>query len=234
MSTIEALALLRTQSLTTVVHERLEHRIATGELAPGDPLREAAIANDLGISRGPVREAFRMLEERGLVIFEKNCGVRVRQLDLNQALEIYQVRIALEGMIGELVTQQLTPQTLTHLASVLDGMSAAVHQQDVTAYITLNFEFHDLLARYTANATLYDTYRRLVVQLKLFRSYSLRHTSETIGLSLQEHRAIFDAIARGNSALARERLRQHSVDSLDRLQVAVGLSPARGLKSRIR
>lgn len=222
MSSLEAIALLRTQSLTTVVHERLEHRIATGELAPGDPLREAAIANELGISRGPVREAFRMLEERGLVMFEKNCGVRVRKLDMSQALEVYQVRIALEGMIGELVTQRLTAQASADLTRVLDAMAAAVEQQDVTAYISLNFEFHDLLARYSVNVTLYDTYRRLVVQLKLFRSYTLRHTPETIGLSLQEHRAIFDAIVKGDSGLASGLLRQHAVDSLERLRLAVG------------
>lgn len=221
MSSPEALTLLRTQSLTTVVHEQLEHRIATGQLAPGEPLREAAIATDMGISRGPVREAFRMLEERGLVMFEKNCGVRVRQLDLGQAVQIYQVRIPLEGLIGELVTQNLTAEATAQIRRILDDMGNAVHSQDVSGYTALNFEFHDTLARYTANAALYDTYRRLVVQLKLFRSYTFRHTPETIGLSLQEHRAIFEAISAADPALASERLRQHSHDSLVRLRAAV-------------
>jgi len=221
MSSLEAIALLRTQSLTTVVHERLEQRIATGELAPGEPLREAAIANDLGISRGPVREAFRMLEERGLVMFEKNCGVRVRQLDLSQAVQIYQVRISLESLIGELVTQHLTPQASAHISRVLDSMSDAVQREDVLAYIILNFEFHDLLARFTTNQALYDTYRRLVVQLKLFRSYSLRHTPQSIHISLGEHQAIFKAIVDSDAVLAGARLRQHSIDSLERLRVSV-------------
>ncbi|MET3456099.1 FCD domain-containing protein [Pseudomonas kilonensis] len=221
MSSLEAIALLRTQSLTTLAHERLEQRIATGELAPGDPLREAAIANDLGISRGPVREAFRMLEERGLVIFEKNCGVRVRQLDLSQAVQIYQVRISLESLIGELVTQNLTPDASTHISRVLDSMADAVQREDISAYIVLNFEFHDLLARFTTNEALYDTYRRLVVQLKLFRSYSLRHTPQSIHISLGEHQAIFKAIVDSDAALAAERLRQHSIDSLERLHASV-------------
>ncbi|ACO77967.1 transcriptional regulator, GntR family [Azotobacter vinelandii CA] len=222
MSSHDAIALLRTQSLTNLVHEELEQRIATGQLLPGAPLREAAIATDMGISRGPVREAFRMLEERGLVMFEKNCGVRVRQLDLQQATQIYQVRIPLEGLIGELVTRTLTSEAGEQVRQVLDQMAEKVAHQDVPAYTELNFRFHDLLARFTGNAALYDTYRRLVVQLKLFRSYTFRHDPETIGISLQEHNAIFEAITSPDTSLAGELLRRHAEDSLTRLCAASG------------
>lgn len=220
MSSPEAIALLRTQSLTTLVHEELERRIAAGQILPGAPLRESAIATDMGISRGPVREAFRMLEERGLVMFEKNCGVRVRQLDLEQATHIYQVRIPLEGLIGELVTQNLTAEGRDQVRQVLEQMAECVAHQNVPAYADLNFRFHDLLARFTGNPILYDTYRRLVVQLKLFRSYTFRHSPETISVSLREHTAIFNAITSLNVLLARELLCQHASDSLTRLRSA--------------
>ncbi|TBU99995.1 GntR family transcriptional regulator [Stutzerimonas kirkiae] len=218
MSSPDAISLLRTQSLTTLVHEELEQRIAAGRLLPGTPLRESAIATDMGISRGPVREAFRMLEERGLVMFEKNCGVRVRQLDLEQATHIYQVRIPLEGLIGELVTQNLSSDATNQVRLVLEEMAERVAHQDVPAYTDLNFRFHDLLAKFTGNPALYDTYRRLVVQLKLFRSYTFRHSPETIGVSLREHTAIFEAIVSLNVLLAGELLRQHAKDSLQRLR----------------
>lgn len=218
MSSPDAISLLRTQSLTTLVHEELERRIAAGQLLPGTPLRESAIATDMGISRGPVREAFRMLEERGLVMFEKNCGVRVRQLDLEQTIHIYQVRIPLEGLIGELVAQNLTPDAAGQLRQVLEQMAMCVAQRELVAYTELNFRFHDLLAGFAGNAVLYDTYRRLVVQLKLSRSSTFRDNPETIGVSLREHTAIFEAIAALNVPLAGELLRQHARDSLVRLR----------------
>ncbi|TWH76474.1 DNA-binding GntR family transcriptional regulator [Azomonas agilis] len=220
MNAPETIKLLRTQSLTNLVHEELERRIAAGQLLPGTPLREASIATDLGISRGPVREAFRMLEERGLVEFEKNCGVRVRQLDLEQAMQIYQVRIPLEALIGELVAHRLTPETHASLQQVVEQMRLTVTRQDIPCYTELNFLFHDLLAKYTANPSLYDTYRRLVVQLKLFRSYTFRHNPETIALSLQEHQTIFETIAARDIAASKALLRQHAQDSLIRLQAA--------------
>ena len=92
-----ALAVLRQQSLTTLVQREIERRIIAGELPPGAKLNEAELAAEMGISRGPVREAFRALEQAGLVQTEKNRGVFVRQVSLEEANEIYEVRAALEG-----------------------------------------------------------------------------------------------------------------------------------------
>lgn len=203
MNTPDTITLLRTQSLTNVVQVELERRIVAGELAPGSPLREATIAAEMGISRGPVREAFHMLEERGLVLFEKNCGVRIRRLDMAQALQIYQVRIPLEALAGSLVAQQLTPAGAEQLREVLRQMAGCLERQDIAVYTPLNFQFHDLLVKYTGNPALYDTYRRLVVQLELFRRYTFRHDPQTINLSFREHSAIFDAVlAQEDAALA--------------------------------
>src|SRR6218665_3988653 len=88
--------LLRSHSLTTVVLRELERRILAGDLAPGDKLNEADLAAELNVSRGPVREAFRALEQSGLVRTEKNRGVFVRQVSLEEADEIYEVRAGLD------------------------------------------------------------------------------------------------------------------------------------------
>lgn len=221
MSSTDALTLLRTRSLTTLVHEELERQILEGEIQPGDALREASIATNMGISRGPVREAFRTLEERGLILFEKNCGVSVRKLDSEQAAQIYQVRIPLEGLIGQLVTLNLKPEGHAQLEGLIKIMHRAVDEKDISTYATLNQQFHDLLAKFTNNSALYDTYRKLVVQLRLFRNHTFRHSPETIKLSLQEHIAIFNAISSGNEDSTSELLRKHAEDSLQRLNATM-------------
>src|SRR5262245_43228518 len=91
-----AIELLQSHSLTTLVQHELERRSLAGELAPGDKLNEADIAGALNVSRGPVREAFRALEQAGLVRTEKNRGVFVRQVSIREADEIYEVRAGLD------------------------------------------------------------------------------------------------------------------------------------------
>src|SRR5258706_11452374 len=86
------IALLQTNSLSMLVQRELERRILAGELGAGAKLNEATIADMLGVSRGPVREAFRSLEESGLVRLEKNRGVFVRQVSVEEADEIYELR----------------------------------------------------------------------------------------------------------------------------------------------
>lgn len=222
MNAPDSIALLRTHSLTGLVQEALEQQIVAGELKPGDPLREGTIATAMGISRGPVREAFRMLEARGLVDFAKNCGVQVRRLDGEQAAQIYQVRIPLEGLIGELAAKGDSAESDRLLMPIMEQMRLLVERQDVAAYAGLNLEFHDALARLTGNGALHDTYRRLVIQLKLFRTHTFKHAPETICASLAEHKAIYQAVIDRDSPTASRLLREHAEDSLSRLRVALG------------
>jgi DNA-binding GntR family transcriptional regulator len=106
------IALLQSSSLTSVVQQELERRIVQGELAPGDKLIEAALAESLGVSRGPVREAFRMLEEAGLVRQEKNRGVFVRDIPLAEALEIFDLRAMMDEAVGRQLAEHITPEQL--------------------------------------------------------------------------------------------------------------------------
>src|SRR5207237_5672406 len=92
------IALLQNSSLTTVVQQEIERAILAGEYQPGSKLIEATLAERMGVSRGPVREAFRMLEEAGLVRNEKNRGVFVRAIAIEEALEIYDLRAVLEEL----------------------------------------------------------------------------------------------------------------------------------------
>src|SRR5947209_7330789 len=90
---------LQSSSLTRLVATELERLILAGELAPSEKLTEVALAARLGVSRGPLREAFRMLDEAGLVRTEKNRGVFVRHIPLEEALEIFDLRAAMDELV---------------------------------------------------------------------------------------------------------------------------------------
>ena len=221
MTSPDAIKLMRTKTLANVVYDELERQIVAGEVSPGEALREVSIASDMGISRGPVREAFRILEERGLVVFEKNCGVYVRQLDGEQAAEIYQVRVPLERLVGQLAAKNFTAVAQTQVRELLDRMQDAVTRGDATTYADLNLKYHDSLALHTGNLVLYETYRKLVTQLKIFRSHTFKYRTETIGLSLLEHMKIFEAIVARDETSAGELLQSHAEDSLARLRMTL-------------
>lgn len=217
MNSPDAIKMVRTKSLANVVYEELERQIIDGEVLPGEALREVSIASNMEISRGPVREAFRILEERGLVVFEKNCGVYVRRLDSEQAVQIYQVRIPLERLVGQLVARNISPDSGAQIRELLDRMQDAVSRGDVRAYASLNLTFHDSLALHAGNPVLYETYRKLVTQLKVFRGHTFRYRPETLGVSLNEHIKIFEVVAAHDETTAGELLQAHAQDSLRRL-----------------
>ncbi|MFC3107682.1 phosphonate utilization associated transcriptional regulator [Undibacterium arcticum] len=223
------IALVQQTSLPTLVQKELERMILAGDLPSGAKLNEAALAAMLGVSRGPVREAFRALEESGLVRQEKNCGVFVRQISVAEADEIYEVRAALDELVGRKLAASITPQQVKELRTLLDKMDKMVEKKNVDAYAALNLEFHDLLVRQTGNRKLLDTYRRLVNELNLFRRSALAQKG-TLPVSTREHRAIFDKIAAGSVDAAGEIMRQHVIDSRDRMHRAhaagAGANPA--------
>lgn len=221
MNAADALAVLTQQSLPAVVQAELEQMILDGRLLPGEPLRETALAGALGVSRGPLREAFRGLEAKGLVRNRRNCGVQVRSLSLDEADQIYELRIALEAMIGRKAAALRDAASLRRLAAVVGDMQRAVAATDIGRYVRLNVSFHDELARGAGNAKLHDIYSRLVAELSLFRRQAYLHDRATMKLSLHEHGAILDAVRDGKAALAGSLLRRHAHDSRERLHQAL-------------
>ena len=211
------LELLRSQSLNTVVRHELERRILAGDILPGEKLNEADVAEDLKVSRGPVREAFRALEQAGLVRTEKNRGVFVRSLTHFEADELYEVRAGLDALIGRLAAQRCTAAQVESLRKLQRDMEKAGRRRDVDEYYPLNVRFHDLLAQFTGNATLLATYRRLVNELHLYRRETLEHGPDSFPTSTHEHLAIVEAIAGGDGERASRLLHDHAMESRERL-----------------
>src|ERR1700681_2017900 len=145
------IALVRSNSLPMLVQKELERMILAGDLGAGAKLNEAAVADLLGVSRGPVREAFRALEESGLVRLEKNRGVFVRQISLEEADDIYEVRAVLDEWVGRRLAQTASGEQLKELKSIVERMDHAAAQDDVDAYYPLNLDFHERLITFAGN-----------------------------------------------------------------------------------
>jgi phosphonate utilization transcriptional regulator len=206
------IALLQSQSLTQLVHAELEALILSGELAPGDKLTELTLAARLGVSRGPVREAFRLLEEAGLVRTEKNRGVFVRQVALAEALEIYDLRAAIESWVGRRLAEAAGTAEVKELRGLVEAMERAVRDDDGSTYHRLNLRFHDRLVELTGNAKLLTIYRRLIRELSLYRRLNLA-VAGLMPQSASEHRQILKAIAAGDGDAASRALEAHVLES---------------------
>lgn len=209
------IALLQSSSLASVVQQEIERAILAGDYAPGTKLNEAELAQRMGVSRGPVREAFRMLDEAGLVRTEKNRGVFVRNIPFEEALEIFDLRAALDDWVGRRLAQCISDEQVREIKAMLVEMEAAVKAQDARQYHVLNLKFHDRMVEMTGNRKLTDNYRRLIKELSLFRRQNLSD-SALMRTFLGEHKTIVKAIASGDADAAGAAMLAHVMQSKQR------------------
>ncbi len=210
------IALMQTNSLPGLVQRELERMILAGDLPAGSQLRETEIASMLGVSRGPVREAFRAMEESGLVRLEKNRGVFVRQIGIEEADQIFELRAVLDEFAGRRAAQNATPAQAGELCTLVARMEKAVARADVDGYHDANVAFHDRIVELAGNPKLTFLYRRLVNELHLHRRAALGQTG-ILPLSMREHRMIVDHIAARRAVAAGRALHDHAMASRDRV-----------------
>ena len=209
------IALLQSNSLANVVQQEIERAILAGDYAPGSKLNEAVLAEKMGVSRGPVREAFRMLDEAGLVRTEKNRGVFVRDIPVTEALEIFDIRAAMDEMVGRYLAAHITPAQLKEIKAMVSDMEQAVKAQDARQYHVLNLNFHDRMVELSGNRKLTETYRRLIKELSLFRRKNLADAG-LMRTFLNEHKQIVKAIASGDVQAAGRAMLGHVMLSKQR------------------
>jgi phosphonate utilization transcriptional regulator len=219
------LQLVQSNSLPALVYAEIEQLILRGELAIGQHVNESELALRFGTSRGPIREALRALEESGLVRSEKHRGVFVREISVAEADEIYDVREALDQLIGERAAERATPEQLRALKSALAEMDAATVAQDIKHYHALNVKFHDMLVEFAGNARLTETYRLLTKELLLFRLRGLQDGGG-FAVSNTEHKTVVKAIAARDGVKAGQLLRQHAAKSRARMHKAAAVAAA--------
>ena len=220
------LQLVQSNSLPALVQVEIEQLILRGHLAIGQRINESELAARFGTSRGPIREALRALEESRLVRSEKNRGVFVREISVAEADEIYDVREALDQLIGRRVAERATPEQLRGLEAVLADMDEATAKKDIKAYHALNLRFHDMLVAFAGNARLTESYRLLTKGLLLFRLRGLQDGGG-FAVSNTEHRAVVEAVAARDGARAGHLLRQHASESRARMHRAAAVASAK-------
>jgi DNA-binding GntR family transcriptional regulator len=211
-----ARAALAERGLAHGIGEQLQQLIYSGEVAPGERLNEAALALRMGTSRGPIREAIRMLTGIGLVVAVRNRGVFVRQISVREMAEIYELRALLFGFAAEQAAEHLSETDRAEFEQLLAGMDEACEAADGQRYYGLNLRFHALLMAQCHNRRAQQAYEDHVKELHLFRRRYF-DTSVNMRRSNNEHRRIFEAISKGAKDRANKLAQAHVLQGRQRL-----------------
>lgn len=212
----ETLEILRTHSLTTIVLQELERMILSGELEPGERINEKALAASQLVSRGPIREACRRLEQAGLVEIVVNRGVFVRKLKPKDAADLCDIRASLSALAGRILAATVTADQLAALKDMVERMERQAAAGDVESYYPLNVEFHDTLLRLSGNERLAAMCAAIDKELYLFRRRSL-HVGLGLDRSVAEHRRMIAALEAGDVQAAGRVFEEHANSGKERL-----------------
>jgi DNA-binding GntR family transcriptional regulator len=195
-------------SLSAQLQHKLERLILDGELKPGEKLNELELSKRFGTSRGPLREAMQNLCARGLAEAVRNRGVFVRTITPAEAFELYDVRAALFGLAGYLLTDGINDTILEKLHGYVDTMETLAKARSIPDYYRTNLEFHDYLVRSAGNQALLFEYHSFVNRLHLCRMRVL--VSEGgLNVSNREHAEMVDAVASGDNQRAQQTFFRH-------------------------
>jgi len=213
------------QRLHDTVVEHLRGFIVEGVLAPGTKLNERELCETLGISRTPLREAFKVLAAEGLIEISQNRGATVSRMTEAEIWETFEVMSGLEAFSGELACQRITPAELAEIKALHYAMLACRAQNDLPGYYSRNQQIHDRINEAARNTVLRQTYVALNRRLQALRFRSNFQTQKW-DRAVHDHEEMVKALeARDGKRLA-EILRQHLLDKRDALlQVDQGNEP---------
>lgn len=171
----------------------LREAILSGELSLGTRLRQVQLASRLGISRTPLREALMKLEQEGLIELLPGLGLRVALLNLEEGVELYELREVLDGLAARLAAERIAERALRDLDRHLSKMKDCLPREDGNAWFGAHLAFHDEIFRVSGNARLQAL--SSVVRLSIQRFHPvLLTTPNRLADAYREHREIFDAI----------------------------------------
>lgn len=192
------------RTLADSAREALERQILDGGLKAGDKLNEVALSNQLGVSRGTVREAIRGLSQSGLIELIANRGAFVKKISVNDVANLYDLRRVIFALGCEKAALNVAQHGSAELVSKLESNIAQMRRakaKDAAGYYTLNIEFHHLLMSAADNTHAQAAYEDCVRKMHLFRRYGLARP-ESRNESIAEHEQILEAVRAGNATLA--------------------------------
>ncbi len=200
--------------LRDVVFNTLRQAILTGELKPGERLMEIHLANRLGVSRTPIREAIRKLELEGLVTMIPRRGAEVAQITEKSLKDVLEVRRALDALSVELACDRITPEELEALGDACDAFEAATRTHDAKKIAQADVALHDIIVRATSNTRLIQLVNNLSEQMYRYRFEYIKDESTHKGL-IEEHRIIFESIKHKDKKTAAQTAQLH-IDNQER------------------
>lgn len=200
--------------LRDVVFNTLRRAILTGELKPGERLMEIHLANRLGVSRTPIREAIRKLELEGLVTMIPRRGAEVAQITEKSLQDVLEVRRALDALSVELACDRISEEALTALGSACEAFAMATKTKDTKKMAEADVALHDIIVRAADNSRLVSLVNNLSEQMYRYRFEYLKDASAH-GQLIEEHRVIYESIRKKDKKTAAETVKLH-IDNQER------------------
>lgn len=194
--------------LRDVVFNTLRQAILTGELKPGERLMEIHLANKLGVSRTPIREAIRKLELEGLVTMIPRRGAEVAQITEKSMNDVLEVRRAMDVLCVELACERITQEELEALKAACDNFEQMVKTQDVKKIARADVELHDIILQATGNSRLIQLVNNLSEQMYRYRYEYIKDFSQHERL-VEEHRIIYESLVNKDKETASEAAKTH-------------------------
>lgn len=179
--------------LRDVVFNTLRKAILMGDLGPGERLMENQLAEKMGVSRTPIREAIRKLELEGLVVMVPRKGAQVAEITVKDVKDVLEVRGALEELAVRLACKKITEEAVQNLQSTMKKFTEALENDDLEQLIHLDIEFHDIIFESTENEKLIQIINNLREQVYRFRAAYLQQKAVHLTID-EEHRSITAAI----------------------------------------
>jgi DNA-binding GntR family transcriptional regulator len=218
---------ISTESIHNQVTNAIRVAIVTGGFKLGEKLSEAALAQQFGISRTPVREALKQLQQEGLVEIIPRVGTCVTKPTEKEIYELFVVKEALEGLAAGLLAQRGEVRELAELEKALQDMEEVVKTGDTHRYVEANDRFHDAIMRGSDNSKLQFHFNLMINQLPYKRFvYLTLDQPQRINKSVEEHRKVYEAIKTKDFRIAEQMMREHVNASRSKLMQIIndGLS----------
>ena len=204
--------------LRDVVFNTLRQAILTGELKPGERLMEIHLANRLGVSRTPIREAIRKLELEGLVTMIPRRGAEVAQITEKSMKDVLEVRRTLDALSAELACERISPEEEEALKKACQNFEEAVKTKDAKIIAKADVALHDIIAAATGNQRLIQLINNLAEQMYRYRFEYIKDASQHERI-IQEHRIIYESIVKKDKVAASEMAKLH-IDNQEKAVIA--------------
>ena len=202
-------------SLADQVFERLENDIIQGVFPRGEVLTELKLVERLGVSRTPIREALRRLEQERLIA-DTGKGSMVLGITEDDILDIMNIRQQIEGLATYYATVNMTPEGREELSHIVDLQEFYHSKGDLEHLRQVDDEFHDAICRLSKRTVIYDTLSPLLRKTRRYRRMAMQD-AERVKKTMKEHRAIYDAIMSGDAELAGKLATEHIAEAKEHM-----------------